>query len=227
MTPSLHRHFPRSRIGLRSVLCASAAAAALAATPAVAQEQASGQASLLGLEEIVVTGRPGGDAMRKFDASYAISTVSALEIEKFSPKSTADLFKTVPGVWVESSGGEAGANIFVRGFPGSGDAEFVTVQIDGMPIFPPPTLSFLENSSLFRIDETVERLEGLRGGPNPVFSNGQPGVTFNFIQKQGGPDFEGVVKATASDFGEKRLDAQFSGPLADDLYYSVGGFYRS
>ncbi len=211
---------------LHGLLMAGAAASAFAVSPAVAQQPASDE-GLLGLETIVVTGRPRGDAMRKFDASFAISTVSALEIEKFSPKSTADLFKTVPGIWVESSGGEAGANIFVRGFPGAGDAEFVTVQVDGMPIFPPPTLSFLENSSLFRIDETVERMEALRGGPNPVFSNGQPGVTFNFIQKKGGPDFQGVVKAGFSDFGEKRLDAHISGPLGDDLYYSVGGFFRS
>lgn len=221
---------------LRSALLASAALATLAAlVPATARAQSAAAddaeaavgPSNLDLEEIVVTGRFRGDAMRKLDASFAISTVNAEEIRKFSPKSTADLFKMVPGVWVESSGGEAGANIFVRGFPGGGDADFVTVQIDGMPIFPPPTLSFLENSSLFRIDETVERMEALRGGPNPVVSNGQPGVTFNFLQKKGGPELEGVLKLTGSDFGEKRLDAQVSGPLAEDLYYSVGGFFRS
>ena len=231
----------RSETSRRAALLTSAAAGALLvaglaiAAPAMAQDAAGNQGaeesqqseSLLALEEIVVTGRFRGDALRKLDASYAITSVSDFEIEKFSPKSTADLFKMVPGVWVESSGGEAGANIFVRGFPGSGDADFVTVQVDGLPIFPPPTLSFLENSSLFRIDETVERLEALRGGPNPVVSNGQPGVTFNFIQKEGGPDPEGLIRLTGSDFGEKRLDAQFSGPLGDDLYYSIGGFFRS
>jgi len=230
----------------RQILLASTAALALtAAGHAYAQtadsdqgaqagqtgddSQASNQVddSLLGMEEVIITGRAGGAGLRKMDVSFAITTVNTADIEKFSPKSTADLFKMVPGVWVESSGGEAGANIFVRGFPGSGDAEFVTVQIDGLPIFPPPTLSFLENSSLFRIDETVERMEALRGGPNPVFSNGQPGVTFNFIQKKGGPDPEGLIKLTGSDYGEKRLDAVFSGPISDDLYYSIGGFFRS
>ncbi|GER03361.1 TonB-dependent receptor [Iodidimonas nitroreducens] len=185
------------------------------------------QSNTLSLEEIVVTGRPGGAGMKKLDASFAITTMNNDAINKFAPKSTADLLKAVPGVWAESSGGESGANIFVRGFPGAGDAEFVTIQVDGMPIFPPPTLSFLENSSLFRIDETVERMEALRGGPNPVFSNGQPGVTVNFIQKQGGPETEGILKLSGTDFGEKRVDVQMSGPLADDLFYSFGGFYRT
>jgi hypothetical protein len=31
----------------------------------------------------------------------------------------------------------------------------------------------------------VERMEVLRGGPSPIFSNGQPGATTNFILKEG------------------------------------------
>lgn len=209
-------------------LCA--AALALATSPARSQEAPEAEperASPLALEEVVVTGRAGGQAMRKLDASYAITTMSDFEIEKFSPKSTADLFKSVPGVWAESSGGESGANVFVRGFPLAGDAEFTTVQLDGMPIFPPPTLSFFENSTLFRIDETVQRFEALRGGSNTVLSNGQPGVTLNFIQKQGGPEPEGRVKLSGSDYGMTRVDAIHSGPINDNTFYSVGGFWRT
>ena len=39
--------------------------------------------------------------------------------------------------------------------PSEGDAPFFTLQLDGSPIFPPPTLSFLENTTLFRIDDTI------------------------------------------------------------------------
>jgi len=176
------------------------------------------------MEEVVVTGTPGGSEISKLEASFAITTVSEQDIRQFSPKSTADLIKTVPGVWVESSGGVSGANIFVRGFPGSGDAEFVSMQINGAPIYPPPTLSFLENSTLFRIDETIERMEGLRGGPNPVFSNGQPGLTTNFILKEGGDESEGVLKYTTSDYDLQRVDAMISGALQNDLYYMIGGY---
>lgn len=179
------------------------------------------------MEEVVVTGTAGGSEIRKFDASYAITTTSAEDISKHSPKSTADLLKLVPGIWAESSGGVSGANVFVRGFPGAGDAPFLSVQVNGAPIFPPSTLSFLENTTLFRVDETVLRMEALRGGPNPVFSNGQPGLTTNFILREGGPNTEGAVKYTTSDYDLRRFDGYISGELADEFYYMIGGYIAS
>lgn len=179
------------------------------------------------MDEIIVTGTAGGGELRKFDASFAITTLAADDIDKFSPKSTADVLKLVPGVWSESSGGVSGANVFVRGFPGGGDAPYLTVQLNGSSFFPPPTLSFLENTTLFRVDETVLRMEALRGGPNPVFSNGQPGLTTNFILREGGEETEGFVKYTTSDYDLRRFDGYVSGELADDFYYMVGGYVSS
>ncbi|WP_246004438.1 TonB-dependent receptor [Marinimicrobium koreense] len=210
----------------RPVLWLGSMAALALAVPAQAQE-AEQQPAMGPIEEVVVTGTPGGAAMRKLDASFAISTVSAEDIKRKAPSSTADLLKTVPGVWVESSGGVSGANIFVRGFPSGGDADFVTVAVNGLAVYPPPTLSFLENSTIFRVDETIERMEGLRGGPNPVYSNGQVGLTTNFILKEGGPDTEGVLKYSTSDFGLQRVDGMVSGELSDDLYYMIGGYVSS
>ncbi|PCH96214.1 MAG: TonB-dependent receptor [Gammaproteobacteria bacterium] len=179
------------------------------------------------IEKIIVTGTFSGKAVKKEEASFAISSFSEDDIKKLAPKSTADLFKAIPGVWSESSGGVSGANVFVRGFPGGGDAPFLTVQLQGAPIFPPPTLAFLENSTLFRLDETVEFMEALRGGPNPVVSNGQPGLTTNFLLKEGGDDTEGLVKYSGSGYGLQRVDALVSGSLADDLYFMVGGYIKS
>ncbi|MDH5622042.1 MAG: TonB-dependent receptor [Gammaproteobacteria bacterium] len=179
------------------------------------------------IEEIIVTGTAGGAEVRKFDASFAITTVNDEQIEEFSPNSTADLLKLVPGIWSESSGGVSGANVFVRGFPGGGDAPYLTVQLQGVPIYSPPTLSFLENTTLFRLDETVQRMEALRGGPNPVFSNGQPGLTTNFILREGSSETEGRVKFTTSDYDLRRFDAYLSGEIADELYYMIGGYISS
>jgi outer membrane receptor protein involved in Fe transport len=179
------------------------------------------------LEEIIVTGTAGGAELRKFDASFAITTINEDDIREYSPQSTADLLKLVPGIWSESSGGVSGANVFVRGFPGGGDAPFFSLQVNGAPIYPPPTLSFLENTTLFRIDETVQRVEALRGGPNPVFSNGQPGLTTNFILREGSEETEGLVKYTTSDYDLQRLDGYLSGELADGFYYMIGGYLSS
>lgn len=218
--------FPVSRLLLFAAIYAGLAVG----VPAVAQtENEDDEGPPQVIEEIIVTGTAGGAEMRKLDASFAITTADEQAIERYSPESTADLLKIVPGVWAESSGGVAGANVFVRGFPGAGDAPFLTVQLEGAPVYPPPTLSFLENTTLFRIDETVARVEALRGGPNPVFSNGQPGLTANFILKEGGPETEGVVKYTTSDYDLRRFDAMLSGPLSEEheLYYMIGGYIRS
>ncbi len=178
-------------------------------------------------ERIVVTGLPGGTPTRKVDTSFAITNMSEEDIKRLAPKSTADIFKAVPGVWAESSGGQSGANIFVRGFPGGGDAPFVTLQLQGVPVFTPPTLSFLENSTLFRMDETISFMDALRGGPNSVLSNGQPGLTSNFILKEGSEETEGLIKYTGSDYNLKRVDGLISGELAEDLYFMAGGYIYS
>ncbi|PHZ86395.1 TonB-dependent siderophore receptor [Paremcibacter congregatus] len=190
---------------------------------AIAAEEAENQV----FEEIVVMGTPGGAGLAKQDASFAITTLDADKISLAGVKSTAEIFGLVPGVWAESSGGVAGANIDVRGLPGGGDAPFVTMSINGSPIYGTEMLSFFEQSSIFRVDETVASAEALRGGPNAVFSNGEPGVTLNFNLKKGSEETEGRVKVSTSDYGLQRFDAVLSGPLGDEFYYMVGGYVQS
>ncbi|MDB6156567.1 MAG: TonB-dependent receptor, partial [Gammaproteobacteria bacterium] len=74
-------------------------------TNATAAPEASNDA----LEQVVVTATATG--VRKLDASFTITSVSAEDIKQANPKSTADLLKVSPGLWPESSGGQTGANI--------------------------------------------------------------------------------------------------------------------
>jgi outer membrane receptor protein involved in Fe transport len=175
-------------------------------------------------EDIVVVGTAGGGTRRQ-DAAFAVTTLSSDAIARAAPSSTADLLRTVPGVMAESSGGQNGANIFVRGYPSGGDAQFVTFQLAGVPVFPPSTLSFLENSQLIRLDETVQRVEAVRGGTGSLFSNGQPGLTVNVVPRTGGTAFHGLAKASYTDYGEIRGDAWISGPIAEDTGFMIGGYY--
>lgn len=208
------------QLAVRAVLpCAALgfgnAAMAQDASPAADQET---------IEEIVVIGTPGGTGTERQAVSFALTTVSPEEINKFSPSSTADLLKEIPGVWVESSGGVAGANIDVRGLPGGGDAPFVTMAINGSPLYGTEMLSFFEQSSIFRVDETIGGVEGIRGGPNAIFGKGEPGLTVNFNLLEGGETTEGLVKYSTSDYDLQRLDARLSGSLGDDFYYMIGGY---
>ena len=195
-------------------------AAADQAAPAPAPDQDASTA------DIVVTGNVNRQGLRKLDASYSISTATAEQIREVQPTSTADLLKIVPGLWVESSGGQAGANVFIRGFPSTGDAPFLTVEMNGSPIIQPSSLSFLEDSSVFRLDDTIERVEVLRGGPSPIFANGQPGATTNFILKEGTQDPQLSLRTTYGTEGTYRLDAVAQGPIDAKTTYMVGGFYR-
>ena len=195
------------------------------AQPAAGQTDAS-TANTSTLDEIVVTGSAESKGLKKLDASFSITTASLEEIKTANPSSSADLLKIVPGLWAESSSGETGANIELAGFPGGGDAPYVTYQLNGSPVYPVPTLSFMENSSLFRIDETIERAEVLLGGPSVVFSNGQIGATANFILRQGSATPHGDLALTFGSEGMYRVDGFYGGQIAPDWFVSIGGFYR-
>ncbi|HEX8757867.1 MAG TPA: TonB-dependent receptor, partial [Steroidobacteraceae bacterium] len=178
------------------------------------------------LQEVVVTGTPEVSGVRLLDASFPVSAASLQQIRMAQPSSAADLLKIVPGLWAESSGGETGANIEVAGFPGGGDAPYVTYQIEGSPVYPSPTLAFMDNSSLLRLDDTIERFEVVQGGPSVVYSNGQIGATINFILRHGTATPHGDLALTLGDEGLYRLDGFYGGPLASGWLASIGGFYR-
>ena len=207
-------------------ICGGALAIVLALAPG-ATSYAQGSDDDEVIEEIITIGTPGGAGIQKRDVSFAITLIDDADIEKFAPKSTADLFKAIPGVWVESSGGVAGANIDVRGLPGGGDAHFVTLTINGTPLYGTESLSFFEQSTIFRVDETIASVEGLRGGPGAVFGKGEPGLTVNFNLKRGSEVTEGRVKYTTSDYDLQRFDGTLSGEIAEDFYYMIGGYVQS
>ena len=206
--------------------CGGALAVVLAFGPgasAYAQESDDDEV----IEEIITIGTPGGGGVERQQASFALTTISPDDIAKFSPKSTADLLKSVPGVWAESSGGKSGANIDVRGLPGGENAPFVTMAINGSPIYGTESLSFFEHSTIFRVDETIAGVEALRGGPNAVFGKGEPGVTINFKLKEGSENTEGRIKYTTSDYGLQRLDGVLSGEISENFYYMIGGYFSA
>ena len=191
------------------------------------QQDATLAGDVLQMEGVVITGTAGGTGIKKKDASFSVTTISPRDMEQMAPPSTAAALDIVPGVWSESTGGVAGANIMVRGLPSGGDAPFVTFSINGAPIYGTETLSFLEQSTLFRIDETIASTEAVRGGPSAVFSNGEAGLTTNFNLIRGTDITMGRVKYTTSDYSEQRVDAVLSGPLGNKFYYMVGGYYRT
>jgi len=200
----------------------NAAYAQQAAAPAAGTTAASGET----LQEVVVTATATG--VKKLDASYNIVSLSANDIAMTNPAAASDIYKLSPGVWPENSGGQTGVNIDVAGFPnGGGDSPYFTTMIQGSPVYGSPFLSFLDNSSFIRYDDTVERVEIVQGGTSAIFGPAQEGATANFILRTGKDKSEGSLGVTYGFEGLYRTDVFQGGKLADGWYGSIGGFYRS
>lgn len=226
----MNKRFLLSAISLAVLTLASQARAAeepqTTEAPAGTQP-AAGDAVQAELQQVVVTGVATSGGVRKLDSSFSITTANEEQLKMASPSSTADIMKLVPGVYAEPTGGQSGANIAVRGFPSGSDSPFVSVQLMGNPIYPVSTLSFFEGSSAFRLDDTIERVEVLRGGPSTIFSSGQPGATMNFILKKGTDTPEGSIRFSTGTGELRRADIFYGGKIADGWYGTIGGFYRT
>jgi outer membrane receptor protein involved in Fe transport len=176
----------------------------------------------LQLQTMIVTGTQS--PRMNLDASVAVTTLTATEVEAAAPRSTTEMLRYVPGFTrVESSGGEVNQNIQMRGVLG---VEYVAFLEDGLPVFPTMHTFFMNADNLFRFDTNIERMEVVRGGSSPLFGSNTPGAIVNFINKTGGDQFGGTMRATGATQGLARYDLNINGPLGNDWRFNAGGFYR-
>jgi iron complex outermembrane receptor protein len=176
----------------------------------------------LQLQTMVVTGTQS--PRLNLEASVAVTTLTATEIQAAAPRSTTEMLRYVPGFTrVESSGGEVNQNYSIRGILG---VEYVAFLEDGLPVYPAMHTYFMNADNLFRFDTNIERMEVVRGGSSPLFRSNAPGAIVNFINKTGGPEFGGTMRATAATKGLARYDLNMNGPFGNDWRFNVGGFYR-
>jgi iron complex outermembrane recepter protein len=181
--------------------------------------------SLFGVEEIIVTGTAVAERT-KFDSSVAISTFDAEDIERQAPTSSAELISAVPGFWVESTAGTTQGNVFARGIIQDGGYRYVGLMEDGIPIYPIFELSFYNPDQFVRVDETIVRVEALRGGTAPIFTAGAVGGVINFVTLSPKNEAEGVAKLGFTDYNSYRADLAWSSPLGGNWGIALGGYYR-
>lgn len=177
------------------------------------------------LSQIVVTARSGVDVRTKAQTSYSVTTIDEDRLRMQAPTSVTEAMKSVPGFWVESSGGEASGNIRARGIPVDGYGS-VNLLEDGIPVQHDPALGYLNADQSFRLDETIDHIEVVRGGPSSIFYSNAPAGAINFIPRQVGDSAEGLIKYTVGNYDLNRLDFWYGTPLGNDWKLSTGGFYR-
>lgn len=208
-----------STLAISLFLCTAGMARADEA-PAAAAE-ASDVATGLSGDTIIVTG--SSKAQKKFDVSYAVTTLSNDDIQKMAPLNFADLLGQLPGIHAEATGGEVQNVYRIRGIPNEGS--FQAFQQDGMPIYGDNDGNFFKGDVLNRTDLMTRTVEFVRGGPSPVFASNAAAI-YNQITVRGTDTPEGAVRVTVGDTDLYRLDAYSAGPLGQNTYYAIGGFLR-
>ena len=179
-----------------------------------------------GLNEIIVTGRAGALNRTKLQTSYSVTSIGYNALSLQGPTSVTETLKSVPGFWVEATGGEASGNVRARGVPVDG---FGSIQLleDGVPVQHDPALGYLNGDQAFRFDETIQSIEVVRGGPSSVFYSNAPAGAVNYIPRAVGDKTEGIFKLTMGDNNLNREDFWIGAPIGDGWKLSAGGFYRT
>lgn len=174
---------------------------------------------------IIVTGRAVTSAIGSSDYSFAVTSIDRLDLDRNAPVSTAELFRLVPGFWVESSGGQGSNNVRARGIPTDGYSSIALAE-NGLPVQYDGSLAYLNTDQSYRLDDTIERIEVVRGGPSSIFMPNAPGGIANMILRSGLADPGGRLKLQLGDHGYGRFDGVLATRISPELGLLIGGFYR-
>ncbi|BFM06036.1 TonB-dependent receptor domain-containing protein [Halioxenophilus aromaticivorans] len=177
------------------------------------------------LEEVIVTGvaRP----TTKLDATNSVTALGASDIANYAPRSTAEIFRNLPGVQAEATGGDANANIKVRGLPiSAGGARYLSIQEDGLPVLLIGDMEFGTSDSFLRFDHSVRSVQAIRGGAGSTQAANSPGGIINFISNDGSEEGGSVALTTGLDYDANRLDFAHGKPINSDWQYHVAGYVR-
>jgi outer membrane receptor protein involved in Fe transport len=233
MTKKSHTSFTKNSVNIAiqtviqtCVFAAFVSSSAIAQTNSSTNSNSNTSTEVSASDTVVVTGRAGSGLRTKINTSYSITTIDEEALRLQAPTSVTEAMKSVPGFWVEASGGEASGNIRARGIPVDGFGS-VNILEDGVPIQHDPALGYLNGDQAFRLDETIYRIEVVRGGPSSILYSNAPAGAINFRTREIGDKPAGTIKQTIGDYGLSRTDFWFSSPLSDGWSASLGGFFRT
>lgn len=210
--------------GRFGLLCTSAIIAlAMPITQAQAQDEAA-EAAEENVAEIIVTGTARGRIA--LDTPLAITTMDEDDLARVSASSQADILNTVPTIKADGGGGEVAVNVFLKGLPSGGQYQFTPLMYDGIPVLSTFGLNSSAYDVYYRNDLGIQRLEFVRGGVSNLFGPGSVAGLINYITKSGADTFGGTAQLEVAEKGRYRADIAVSGPLSENVFYALSGFYR-
>lgn len=178
------------------------------------------------LDEIVVTGAVRRGANR-LESSLTTTSLNEEAIEYTTARTSTEIFRSIPGIRVEASGGDNNANIQVRGTPLSeGGAKYVQLQEDGLPILAFGDVIFGNSDGWLRVDGLTRNVEAIRGGAASTLASNAPGAIINVISKTGLSEGGSIAYTRGVGFDTNRVDFDYGDYLSENLRFQLGGFYR-
>ena len=181
--------------------------------------------ALVQLSDLVITGVVNPKSA--IESSVAVTSLKPKALEKLGAINTAEVFKSIPGVHTESTGGEGNANISVRGIPiSTGGSKFLQLHEDGLPVMQFGDIIFGNADMFLRTDQTLARIEAIRGGSASTFASNSPAGIINFISKTGATEGGTIGISRGLDYNDFRTDFNFGAPLGNGFSFNIGGFYR-
>ena len=183
------------------------------------------KSDLLSLTEVVITGvtNPGS----KLNTSLSVSSLKGVEITQSAPRTTAEIFRSIPGIKSEASAGDGNTNITVRGVPiSSGGSKYLQLKEDGLPLLQFGDIAFATSDIFLRADQSVARIEAIRGGSASTLASNSPSGIINFISKTGNTAGGAVSTSFGVDYQNFRTDFDYGAPIGKGFSFHAGGFFR-
>ncbi len=211
----------KNTIGIKTALSLSVGMTAIMASgfvTATAQEDTAEDDRRLNTVTITATKRE----QTLQDVPVAVSVVDDSVIEKAEILDLNDLQSVVPSLGFRTFQNSANANFTIRGFGNGannvGIEPSVGIFIDGV----------YRSRAAAQIGDlpNIQRVEVLRGPQSTLFGkNASAGVVSVITRK---PQYElgGNVEASVGNFGLKRAKGYLTGPLADNVAFSIGGGFN-
>ena len=178
----------------------------------------------LSLDEVVVTGTFSGRTQK--ESPMSMTLLNSAQLQRLAANSQADILRTIPGITAEGGGGEVATNVFVRGMPSGGQYQFTPLQVDGLPVLSTFGLNSSAHDVYFRNDIGLRNLEFVRGGSSTLFGAGSVAGIVNYSSATGSAIQDNKLQLEWAEGGRVKTDFLSSGPLSENLFYAVSGFYR-
>ncbi|MGQ0702475.1 MAG: TonB-dependent receptor [Gemmatimonadales bacterium] len=171
------------------------------------------------LDPVVVTAERAPHRLRGL--TTAVTRIDRTQLARFPRATLADLLRQAPGFAViDFDGLGFDPQIMVRGFYGGGEAEYVVVLVDGVPV------NRLESGTVawdvLPPVAAVEAVEVVRGGASSLYGDAAIGGVINVITGEQGERGEPGVRRgelAAGSYGTIRAHGSLSSPSG----FMVGG----